>query len=205
MGTASYFYYNSDAQESQPGKYTPRQYQPTPQQQYQYQQQLVMVKQQQLPPQYIYCPPHSRNISYTQAMHTPHMLTPIASPFGVPNKQSYFVDQHSSPTVFAMENDFGPATPPLSAAGSATSSPPSSFSKLPTPANTQYMENTDIKYDASVYFDLHSNQAWDVQSPPLSPGKCATPCDTRLQLYYITQEQACKHIFQPCGLLFFCA
>lgn len=169
MGPSPYFYYNSDAQEScQPGQYIPRQYQPTPQQQYQYELQLGMVKQ--LPPQYIYCPPH-QSMSYTQAMQTPHMLTPIASPFGVQNKQSYFVDQHSSPTVFAMENDFGPATPPLSASGSATSSPPSSFSKLPTSLNTQYLENADVKYDASVYFDMHSNQAWDVQSPPMSPGK----------------------------------
>lgn len=163
MPPSAFFYYNQDSQsENCPtGHFVPHQYQ-----QHHYQRQMAVpmgVMKQQLPPQYIYCPPPQHQ-NMAPAMYTPRLITPAASPYAVAPRQSYFVEQHSSPAMFPMDNEYGPFTPPLSASGSATSSPPSSFSMLPTPVNGQYLEAMDVKYEAFV--DLQSGQ-----TPPLSPGK----------------------------------
>jgi hypothetical protein len=135
----------------------------------------------QLPPQYIYCPPPQRQ-NIAQAMYTPRLITPAASPYGVPHRQGYFVEQHSSPAMFPMDGEYGPSTPPLSASGSAASSPPSNFSMLPTPVNGQYLEGLDMKYE--VFPGMHNNgQTWDRQSPPLSPGKFKSSKNRELCLH----------------------
>jgi hypothetical protein len=173
MPPSAFFYYNQDSQQEHcpPGHFAPHQYQ----QQYQYQRQIAMPmgmvkqQQQQIPPQYIYRPPPQHQ-NMTQAMYTPRLITPVTSPYGVPQRQSYFVEQHSSPAMFPMDGEYGPSTPPLSASGSAASSPPSNFSMLPTPVNGQYLEALDVKYE--TFPDMYGGRAWSGQSPPLSPGKC---------------------------------
>lgn len=174
MPSAAFFYYSSPESQQdsrQTSQFTPRQYQ----QQYQYQRQMAMqmgMVKQQMPPQYIYCPPHSQNMA--APMYTPQMLTPVASPYGVAGRQSYFVEQHSSPATYGLEQEIGPTTPPLSVSGSATSSPPNTFSMLPTPVNAQYLDHLDHKYENGVFPETHASQAWDMQSPPLSPGESRT-------------------------------
>jgi len=173
MPPSTFFYYNPDPQDTrQSGQFVPQhyQYQQQYQHQHQHQHQLSLqmgLAKQQLPPQYIYCPPHNQTMAST--MYTPRLLTPVASPYGIQGRQSYFVEQHSSPAMFAMDPELGPSTPPLSASGSSTSSPPANFSMLPTPVNNQYVEALDMKY--AMYSDMHAGQDWDVQSPPMSPGK----------------------------------
>jgi len=177
MPSSTFFYYNPDPQDTrQSGHFVPQHYQYQHQQHLQHQLPVHMgLVKQQLPPQYIFCPPHNQAMAST--MYTPRLLTPVASPYGIQGRQSYFVEQHSSPAMFAMDPELGPSTPPLSASGSSTSSPPANFSMLPTPVNNQYIEALDVKY--AMYPDMHTGRDWDVQSPPMSPGKLPT-CSTSI-------------------------
>jgi hypothetical protein len=105
------------------------------------------------------------------------LMTPMQSPQQAGQKLHIMV-QHDSPYAFSLDGDYAPSTPPLSASGSAVSSPPSTCEVLPTPVNSSFVGQTldGIKAgaDESVLSEILAGEDWTNATPPMTPSKFAT-------------------------------
>lgn len=117
-------------------------------------------------------PVRSPPIIYSNGMYPQSMLTPLASPQPVYHRPTVLIDRQSS-SLYQLNTDCNPSTPPLSAAGSARNSPPSAC--LPTPANATFavpQAFSGIKKgcEGEVFTEILSTNDWRSPSPPLTPG-----------------------------------
>jgi hypothetical protein len=177
-GQAAFYYYNPDpeGQNRQHGHFTP---QPTEFQQYNahYQQQ----------PQFSHHPhsmPMSQPMLQPKAPYSGSLaMTPMASPQPLSSRPTIIVQQ-DSPALLPLDTSratsdsyFFPSTPPLSTAGSAISSPPSSCGILPTPVNGVFFPQESFEgvkegCEGDVQAELLANLDWARSgSPPMTPGK----------------------------------
>lgn len=175
-GQAAFYYYNPDpeGQNRQHGHFTP---QPTEFQQYNahYQQQ----------PQFSHHPhsmPMSQPMLQPKAPYSGSLaMTPMASPQPLSSRPTIIVQQ-DSPALLPLDTSratsdsyFFPSTPPLSTAGSAISSPPSSCGILPTPVNGVFFPQESFEgvkegCEGDVQAELLANLDWARSgSPPMTP------------------------------------
>ena len=142
-GQAPFFYYHPDpnSETRHHGQFTPHPHG------HQYQQHMQPMQQQAPEPVPIYAPqPYHGHIQcpqpqYSMPPYAPQaLLTPVQSPRSNIQKPAVMVQQ-DSPYMLSLDTDcYMPATPPLSASGSAVSSPPSTCEILPTPVNANFMQ-----------------------------------------------------------------
>jgi hypothetical protein len=104
------------------------------------------------------------------------LLTPVQSPQQAGQKLHIMV-QHDSPYAFSLDGDYAPSTPPLSASGSAVSSPPSTCEVLPTPVNSSFVGQTldGVKSDDGGLSELFAGEEWtNATTPPMTPSKSSS-------------------------------
>jgi hypothetical protein len=192
---APFFYYHPDpnSETRHHGQFTPHPHG------VQYQQQMPPQQMQQAPePIQIYAPqPYQGHVvcPQPQYQHLQHMpayapqalLTPAQSPRQNAQKPAIVVQQ-DSPYLFPLDTecclaetpqwdtDCMPSTPPLSASGSAMSSPPSTCEVLPTPINATFshhaLEGVKAGCEEGVLSEILAGEDWTRgTTPPMTPGK----------------------------------
>lgn len=184
MGQSPFFYYNPDPKSDtrQHGHFSQH---PSNVQVPVYHQQIQQM-QQQMPSTPIYSRPNS---SCSQQMpqqmyHTGYVgnVTPMVSPRPMYQRPTILIQDHHTPRMMIESNVhegdmyFYPSTPPLSASGSAISSP-SSCDVLPTPMNTMFyglegFEGVKEGCEGEVQSENLAGSDWArCGSPPLTPSK----------------------------------
>ena len=134
------------------------------------------------PPQMTYSRPSSSDshasYHHQQAYGPSRMMTPAASPQPMVQKPTILIQQ-GSPYLYPLETDsYTPATPPLSATGSAVSSPPSTCDILPTPVTSAFFGNESIEgvkkgCEGQAFAEILAGDEWvRAASPPMTPGQC---------------------------------
>ena len=127
------------------------------------------------------------------AMATPRPIQQKPTFLYQPESQQLSVDTEcTTPDVYIY-----PSTPPLSASGSASSSPPSTCGVLPTPITGSYMgfgiEGVKEGCAGDVQSEILAGGDWTrSMSPPLTPGMSS-------KYYEIGDSLACKQVWRSPG------
>lgn len=120
--------------------------------------------------------PSSAESHYAAMQQYPQgMMTPVQSPQPMYQKPQLLVHENE-PYLFHLDTDcYAPSTPPLSASGSAVSTPPSSAEILPTPINGHFARQSfgSMKSccEEEVFSEILAGDNWNHGvSPPMTPG-----------------------------------
>lgn len=144
---------------------------------------------------YHHSPVYSQGAFYHQPIHSPvppqtpyHAsgnMPPLASPQPIHGKPTIIIQGSHSPALMPLDTScagpdmyhYFPSTPPLSATGSAISSPPSSCGILPTPVAGQFFtmdhfEGVKAGFESDVHSEILAQADWNrCGSPAMTPGK----------------------------------
>lgn len=171
FGQQPFYYYNPETDSRQHGQFTPQPHGlPYPPQHMQPQQMVMYAPSSYERPQS--ASPRAHYVQSSQSQYQHPLMTPVHSPQPMYQKPQ-IVLQQDSPYLFALDTDrYAPSTPPLSASGSAGSSPPSTTEILPTPVySTFHSQSLDAKPGREQEFsEMLALENWNAASPPMTPG-----------------------------------
>lgn len=166
MGAQPFFYYNPDANQRQHGQFTTM---PTGIPYFPH-----FVKSAHATGYTQYPAPDASMVFQHGFFPQQRMMTPLASPQPIYHRSAPVIERHS-PYLSQLDTGCSPSTPPLSASGSARSSPPTSSALLPTPSNGSFGlpdAYTGFKHglEDELLLGMLPHDNFMSPSPPLTPG-----------------------------------
>ncbi|KAI9818067.1 MAG: hypothetical protein M1827_000691 [Pycnora praestabilis] len=210
MGQSPFFYYNPDPhpEHRQHGHFSPhpRGLSSNAHLQQFHHQMHAQEMQVPLPSNMMYTRPSSSSSQPSANFGPPAGFPPMASPRPIYQKPTILV-QHESPHLFSLDTGcagpevyFYPSTPPLSSAGSAISSPPSSCGVLPTPIHRTIFgldgfEGVKEGCEGDVQSEILAGGDWTrIGSPPMTPVFIHPPSVTASQASDLLSANACPSL-----------